>query len=75
MAPSYDNARPEVRADDARTLPARHYTDPELFRRELEAIHHDMWLHAGRTEQLAGPGRFLRPAISLGQTSRPRGCG
>ena len=59
MAASYDNARPEVRADEARTLPARFYTDAELFQRELRAIHHDMWLHAGRTEQLAAPGSYF----------------
>ena len=59
MAAGYENERPEVRADEARTLPARHYTDPELFRRELEAIHHDMWLHAGRTEALDAPGRYF----------------
>ena len=59
MATSHDNVRPEVRADEARTLPRRYYTEPELFRRELEAIHHDMWLHAGRTEGLEGPGHYF----------------
>jgi Rieske 2Fe-2S family protein len=59
MAAAFDNARPEVRADEARTLPARFYTDPELFQRELRAIHHDMWLHAGRAEQLPEPGSYF----------------
>ncbi len=59
MAPRYENTRPEVRAHEARTLPARFYTDPELFRRELRAIHHDMWLHAGRAEGLDAPGRYF----------------
>jgi Rieske 2Fe-2S family protein len=59
VATTYDNARPDVRADEARTLPARFYTDPELFARELRAIHHDMWLHAGRTDQLAEPGSYF----------------
>jgi glycine betaine catabolism A len=59
VASSYDNVRPEVQADEARTLPARYYTDPGLFRRELEAIHYEMWLHAGRTEELEGPGCYF----------------
>jgi Rieske 2Fe-2S family protein len=59
MAGRYPNARPELRADEARTLPARHYTDPGIFRRELQAIHHDMWLHAGRAEQIEAPGRYF----------------
>ena len=59
MATSYENARAEVQAGEALTLPARFYTDPELFRRELTAIHYDMWLHAGRVEQLPAPGSFF----------------
>jgi Rieske 2Fe-2S family protein len=56
---AYVNERPEVRAGDALTLPSRFYTNPELFRRELQAIHYDMWLHAGREEQLPSPGSFF----------------
>jgi Rieske 2Fe-2S family protein len=56
----YENTRAEVRAEEARTLPARHYTDPELFARELRAVHHDMWLHAGRAESLDAPGSYFR---------------
>ena len=59
MATAYINARPEVRAGEALTLPARFYNDPELFRRELQAVHYDMWLHAGRMEQLPSPGSFF----------------
>ena len=59
MATTYLNARPEVRAEEAKTLPARFYNDPELFRRELQAIHYDMWLYAGRTEQIPRPGSFF----------------
>jgi Rieske 2Fe-2S family protein len=57
--PAYANERPEVRAGEALTLPARFYTDADLFRRELSAIHYDMWLHAGREEQLEAPGRYF----------------
>ena len=59
MASTYLNARPEVRAGEALTLPARFYNDPELFKRELLAIHYDMWLYAGRAEQLPAPGPFF----------------
>src|SRR5262249_38722402 len=41
------------------TLPARYYTDPAHFALEMERIHFRMWLHAGRTEELAEPGRFF----------------
>jgi glycine betaine catabolism A len=59
MGGGYTNARPELRVDEARTLPARYYVDPEIFRRELQAIHHDMWLHAGRAEHLEAPGSYF----------------
>jgi Rieske 2Fe-2S family protein len=55
----YANTRPGIAKEDAMTLPARYYTDTELFHRELRAIHYDMWLHAGRTEQLAEPGSYF----------------
>ncbi len=41
------------------TLPARYYTDPALFERELAAIYGGMWLHAGRTEEIPEPGSFV----------------
>ena len=41
------------------TLPARYYTDPEHFVREMERIHFDMWLCAGRLEQINTPGRYF----------------
>lgn len=55
MAATDANARPEPHVDEARTLPARYYTDPELFRRELAAIHHDMWLPASRIKARPWP--------------------
>jgi Rieske 2Fe-2S family protein len=58
MATSYVNTRPELDVE-TRTLPARYYTDPELFRRELAAIHHDMWLAAGREDQVPTPGSYF----------------
>jgi Rieske 2Fe-2S family protein len=41
------------------TLPARYYTDPELFRREIERFYFGRWICAGREEQLARPGDFF----------------
>ncbi len=54
----YTNARPTTDVE-ARTLPARYYTDPELFRREMEAVHFDMWLCAGRIQELATAGSYF----------------
>jgi Rieske 2Fe-2S family protein len=45
------------------TLPGRFYTDPALFRREIEAIHLDSWLCAGRSEDVDRPGRFFRRQV------------
>jgi len=59
MATIYTNSRPPVSLSQASTLPADFYTDGELFRREMEAIHFDMWLAAGRTEQIKNPGDFF----------------
>jgi Rieske 2Fe-2S family protein len=55
---AYSNSRPEL-PEGTKTLPARYYTDPAWFARELEHIHFDMWLHAGRTDELAAPGRYF----------------
>lgn len=41
------------------TLPARYYTDPEQFRREMETFFCQMWICAGRDEQLAEPGGYF----------------
>src|SRR3989442_10140562 len=42
-----------------KTLPARYYTDPAHFALELERIHFDMWLCAGRADALAAPGGYF----------------
>jgi glycine betaine catabolism A len=48
----------------ARTLPARYYTDPQLFREELERFYCESWVCAGREEQVANPGDyFLREIV------------
>jgi glycine betaine catabolism A len=41
------------------TLPARYYTDPEIFRHELETFFFQTWICAGRAEQVPNPGDFF----------------
>jgi glycine betaine catabolism A len=59
MSTSYSNTRPAVAAGEAMTLPASYYTDPAWFQREMEAIHFDMWLCAGRAEQIPNAGDYF----------------
>jgi phenylpropionate dioxygenase-like ring-hydroxylating dioxygenase large terminal subunit len=56
---SYSNTRPEVALSEATTLPQRYYTDPAWFQREMEAIHFDMWMCAGRTQQVPNSGDYF----------------
>jgi glycine betaine catabolism A len=51
-----DRARTDVAA---KTLPAHCFTDPAWFQRELDAIHHRMWLFAGRADELKSPGSYV----------------
>jgi Rieske 2Fe-2S family protein len=44
---------------ETRTLPARYYTDPDLFLLERERMFARMWVCAGRTEEIAAPGDFV----------------
>jgi len=59
MSASYSNTRPDLAISEALTLPQRYYTDPEWFHHEMEAIHFDMWLCAGRTSQIPNAGDYL----------------
>jgi glycine betaine catabolism A len=43
----------------AMTLPARYYTDPDLFRDELERFYCQTWICAGRSAQIPTPGDYL----------------
>ena len=43
----------------AKTLPARYYTDPEVFRQELETFFCQMWFASGRSEQIPSPGDYF----------------
>jgi Rieske 2Fe-2S family protein len=43
----------------SKTLPARYYTASEVFRDELERFYCQMWVCAGRTDQIANPGEYF----------------
>jgi Rieske 2Fe-2S family protein len=43
----------------ATTLPARYYTDPDLFRDELERFYCQDWVCAGRADQVPAPGDYF----------------
>jgi glycine betaine catabolism A len=45
--------------DAATTLSARYYTDPELFKGELEHFYCGMWVCVGRTSQIPSPGDYF----------------
>lgn len=51
--------RPSLKISEATTLAQRYYTDPEWFRREMEAVHFDMWVCAGRGEQIPNAGDYF----------------
>src|SRR5689334_5100260 len=57
----------DVMPETARTLPAGYYVDDTVFRREMDALFGRMWVHAGRTEQIPDPGRFILREI-LGES-------
>ena len=42
-----------------KTLPARYYTDPDLFQKEVERFYFRSWICAGRAEQVPGPGSYF----------------
>src|SRR4051812_21281694 len=51
----------DVMPEGARTLPARYYTDPALFNRELDGLFGTMWFYVGRSEEAgAAGGDFVR---------------
>lgn len=54
---TYSDTRPEAPAD-AKTLPARFYTDPAIFLRERERIHRAMWTAVCRSEELPNAGSY-----------------
>src|SRR5260370_12345310 len=43
----------------ATTLPARYYTDPDVFRDEVERFYCQTWICAGRANQVPTPGDYF----------------
>jgi len=43
----------------ATTLPSRYYTDPEIFRGEIERFYCQSWVCAGRADQIPNPGEYF----------------
>ena len=41
------------------TLPARYYTDPDIFRQEMERFYFGRWICAGRAERIRHPGDYF----------------
>ena len=41
------------------TLPGKYYTDPEVFRSEMERFYFNRWIYAGRAERIAQPGSYF----------------
>ena len=46
------------------TLPARYYTDPGIFSREMETFFRGMWVCAGREEQVENPGDYFLSEVA-----------
>jgi choline monooxygenase len=47
-----------------RTLPFAWYSDPAIYRREIEQIFQKYWLYAGPTHAVSEPGDFFRVELS-----------
>jgi Rieske 2Fe-2S family protein len=60
---SYANTRPPLQAG-VHTLPASYYSDPAQYEREMRHIHSEMWLWAGRAQQVAQPGDFFVQTVA-----------
>ena len=59
----------------ATTLPARYFTDPGHFRREMEVFYFDRWICAGRTEFIARAGDYFLREIAGESVIVTRGAG
>ena len=69
MSTKYRDTRKGMPAG-ALTLPAKYYTDPEIYRRELESIHYRSWLCAGRAEELPEAGSYFVRRVGEGRRHR-----
>jgi Rieske 2Fe-2S family protein len=48
----------------ALTLPAAYYVDHEFFKREMDVLFGQLWICAGRTEQVERPGQFFMREVA-----------
>src|ERR1700674_4444658 len=48
----------------SKTLPARYYTDPALFRQEIENFFFGGWICAGRADAIPNPGDYFLREIA-----------
>ena len=46
-----------------KTLPAKYYTDPQVFKKEMERFYFNSWIHAGRTEEIGEVGSFIKREV------------
>jgi choline monooxygenase len=54
-----DEFDPNLPLERARTIPARWYLDPALYRAEASRVFQSCWVAVGRTDQVAQPGDFF----------------
>jgi len=59
MDPAIDVKPREALPGEAFTLPARYYTDPAIFAREIERFFFRMWICVGRATEIPEPGDFF----------------
>ena len=71
MSPSPDRLRtllavfdPDLPLDQARTIPAAWYTDPDLAAAERDAVFGGTWQVVGRADQLAAHGAFVTAEVA-----------
>ncbi len=48
----------------SKTLPARYYTDPDLFRQEIDSFYFEGWICAGRAESIPHSGDYFLSEIA-----------
>jgi len=66
----YDlHIHPEIKR--AHTLPAAHYGDPDLYRRQLESVFARSWHVAADVESLPEPGHVLPITLLEGSLDEP----
>ncbi len=47
-----------------KTLPQRYYTDPQIFREEMDRFYSQMWVYAGRESEIPRPGDYVLREIA-----------